>query len=216
MKITLCGPAASGKGTIARQFAMEVGIGYVDLGLLFRFGAFALKTGEVVSINQLSGLVRSGVMSYLWEMGTAKVVLHNKDVTSLLFGQEIAQATSVLASDASAQDELTTVSNLILEGFDDVICDGRNAGTTVLPNADYKFYVTARLEERARRRHLDILHRGSTDSYEDVLQGIRERDERDMKREAHPLVMPEGAAILETDIRSLEESVLFIRRTIGR
>jgi cytidylate kinase len=216
MRITICGPAASGKGTIARRFAMEVGIGYVDLGLLFRFGAFALKTEEIVSINQLSSFVQSRAMVYLWKAGVATIHLHNKDVTSLLLGQEIAQATSMLASDASAQDELTAVSNLVLEGFEDVICDGRNAGTTVLPNADYKFYVTAHLEERARRRHLDTLHQGGTDSYEEVLRSIKERDDRDSKREAHPLVIPEGATILETDTRSVEESVLFMREAIGR
>jgi cytidylate kinase len=97
-----------------------------------------------------------------------------------------------------------------------VVCDGRNAGTTVLPDADFKFYVTARLEERARRRHLDILRRGGTDSYEEVLESIKERDGRDSKREAHPLVIPEGATIFETDTRSVEESVLFMRKVIGR
>lgn len=216
MKITICGPAASGKGTIARRLATEIGIDYVDLGLLFRFGAFAIKSGEVTSIEQLADLVRSRSLVYSWGKGVTTITLHNSDITLSLLSQEIAQATSVLAADANAQRELTVISNLVLEDFKDVICDGRNAGTTILSDANYKLYVTAHLEERARRRHSDILARGDVASYEEVLRNIEERDERDCKRKAHPLVIPKGAIMLETDTLSVKESVLFIREMIGK
>ena len=216
MKITICGPAASGKGTIARRFAAEAKIGYVDLGLLFRFGAFALETGAVTSLGQLLDLVRSGEAMYSWQNDTASIVLRGVDVKSSLLTQKVAQATSVLSSDASNQSELTAIVNLVLEKFGDVICDGRNAGITVLPNADYKFFVTARLEERARRRHLDVLRLGGTDSYEEVLRSIEKRDKRDAERAAHPLIIPAGATILETDTLSVEDSILFMWQIIRK
>ncbi len=216
MKIAICGPAASGKGTISRKFAMEAGIGYVDLGLIFRFGAFALTTGEITSIDQLSNLVRSSEAIYSWNKGSAVIVLRNVDVTALVLSQEVAQATSVLASDASAQRELTVAANLVVESFDDVVCDGRNAGITILQDADYKFFITASLEERARRRHLDVLRRGGIASYEEVLRSVKERDKRDSERAAHPLIIPAGAIVLETDTRSVEESILFIWETIEK
>lgn len=216
MKIAICGPAASGKGTIARKLAIEAGIGYVDLGLLFRFGAFALETGEITSIDQLPNLVRSGTVIYSWRAGAATIVLRNADITTLLLSQEVAQATSILASDASAQRELTVVANLVLESFGDVVCDGRSAGITILPNADYKFFVTASIKERARRRHLDVLRLGGATSYEEVLQSIKERDKRDSERATHPLIIPAGAIVLETDTRSIEESILFMWEIIRK
>lgn len=216
MKVAICGPAASGKGTIARKFAMEAGIGYVDLGLIFRLGAFALKTSGIASIDQLSNLIRSKAAIYVWSEGAVVIFLRNIDVTALLQSQEISQATSVLASDIVAQRELTVAANIVVESFGDVVCDGRNAGITILQDADYKFFVTASLEERARRRHLDVLRRGGTAFYEEVLRSIVERDKRDLERATHPLIIPAGATVLETDTRSVEESILFIWETIRK
>ncbi len=214
MKIAICGPAASGKGTIARRFAAEAKIGYVDLGLLFRLGAFVLETGEITSPKQFSELVLSGTVIYSWMAGAATLLLRNTDITTFLLSQEIAQATSVLASDADAQSELTMAANLVLNGFGDVICDGRNAGTTILPNADHKFFAVASLEERSRRRYLDILRGGGTSSYEEVLLNIEERDRRDSERAIHPLIIPAGAIILETETLSVEESILLMWKKI--
>ena len=200
----------------SRDVAAEAKIGYVDLGLLFRFGAFALETGAVKSPGQLIDLVQSGEAIYSWLNDTASVVLRGVDVTPSLLTQKVAQATSALSSDASAQSELTALTNLVLEKFGDLVCDGRNAGISILPNADYKFFVTARLEERARRRHLDILRLEGTDSYEEVLRSIVERDKRDAERAAHPLVIPAGATVLKTDTLSVEDSILLMWQVIRK
>lgn len=210
MKIAISGPAASGKGTIARRFAVDAGIGYVDLGLLFRLGAFALCARKISRLEELLELVKSRVVVYVWTEGTATVFWQGEDITLRLLGEEVAYNTSVLASDHTQQEILTEIANLVLESFEDVVCDGRNAGTTILSNADYKFFVTARLEERARRRHLDILMHGGSASYDDILREIKERDKRDEDRVVHPLIIPEGAVILETNTRSVEESIRFM------
>ena len=98
----------------------------------------------------------------------------------------------------------------------DVVCDGRNAGTTILPDADYKFFVTASLTERARRRHLDLLRRGEDAPYAAVLSQIQERDRRDTERTSNPLIVPKGAVVLETDNQSIEDSVRFILDVVSR
>ena len=153
---------------------------------------------------------------YAWQSGTASVLLYDVNITPSLLTQKVAQATSILSSDASTQNELTALANLVLEKFGDLVCDGRNAGITILPNADYKFFVTASLEERARRRHLDVLRLGGTESHEEVLRSIEERDKRDAERAAHPLVIPAGATMLETDTLSVEDSILLMWQVIGK
>lgn len=216
MKIAICGPAASGKGTIARKLATETGVGYVDLGLIFRLGAFALETKRAENLVELLQLVRSGSVVYIWTEGRTLINWQKEDITNLLLSHEIAHKTSVLSALPSAQAELTDIANAVLARFTEVVCDGRNAGTTILSDADYKFFVTASLEERARRRHLDFLRLGESASYEKVLRGVRERDQRDAERSSNPFVVPNGAILLETDTRSVEESVRFILEVVGR
>jgi cytidylate kinase len=214
MKIAISGPAASGKGTIARRLATEATLGYVDLGLVFRLGAFALKTRRVNDLVDLLRLVQDGRVAYIWTGNKAMIIWGGEDITNLLLTQEVAHKTSVLASDELQQEKLTKIANHILAAFEDVVCDGRNAGTTILPDADYKFFVTASLEERARRRYLDLLRLGENVSYEDVLGQVRERDRRDAERSSNPLIVPSGAIVLETDARSVDESVRFILEVI--
>jgi len=216
MKIAICGPAASGKGTIARKLAVEASIGYVDLGLIFRLGAFAIEVTRVANLAELLDFVRNGTVVYRWFEDKASIIWSEEDITNLLLTQSIAHQTSVLAADEMCQRELTEIANLVLAQFEDVVCDGRNAGTSILPNADYKFFVTASLEERARRRHSDFLRLGESASYEEVLEQVRERDRRDTERSSNPLIVPVEAIVLETDARSVEESVRFILETIRR
>ena len=216
MKIAICGPAASGKGTIARRVAIEARIVHVDLGLIFRCGAFAIKTKRVISLNELFELFQGGTVDYVWAEDKARIRWSRKDVTPLLLTQEIAQYTYVLASVETQQAELTKIANVVLATMKDVVCDGRNAGMTILPDADYKFFVTASLTERARRRHLDLLRRGEDAPYAAVLSQIQERDRRDTERTSNPLIVPKGAVVLETDNQSIEDSVRFILDVVSR
>jgi cytidylate kinase len=168
----------------------------------------------VNDLTELLRLVQNGTVTYAWNEGRAMIAWQEEDITNFLLTEEVAHKTSILASDESRQEELTKIANLILATFEDVVCDGRNAGTTILPDADYKFFVTASLEERARRRHLDILRLGKVISYVEVLNQIQERDRRDAERSNNPLVIPNEAIVLETDKRSVEESVRFILEVI--
>jgi cytidylate kinase len=210
MKVAISGPAASGKGTIARSFAVEAKIGYVDLGLIFRLGAFALGLKRIDHLADLLGLITNRHIVYVWTEGSAKIFWRGEDITNQLLSQDIARQTSALASDSHQQERLIAIANFVLEGFDEVVCDGRNAGTVILSDADYKFFITARLEERARRRYLDIIKRDEDVTYEDVLREIRYRDKQDIERNTNPLVVPKGATIIETDNQTVEQSVSLI------
>lgn len=216
MKIAISGPAAAGKGTIARKVAAEINIGYVDLGLIFRLGAFALQRRKVASLDELFKLIKNKSVIYTWFKKQAKITWQGRDITNLLLDQEVARQTSILSSNEKQQEGLTRIANFILTFFSDVICDGRNAGITILPDADFKFFITASLQERARRRHFDLQRLGKKTSYAEVLSQIEERDHRDQKRLSNPLVIPSGATVVETDKRSVEDSVRYILEVIGK
>lgn len=214
MKITINGPAAAGKGTIARAFAQDTGIQYVDLGLVFRVGAFALITKRIKYLTDLTNLIQDGIVSYTWEEGKAKVYWAKEDITILLLQQSIAEYTSQLSADLENNLVLTTLANHFLATHHDVICDGRNAGTSILGTADYKFHATAATQTRALRRLHDIIQHGENSSFAEVLNDIIIRDQRDKEREINPLVIPQGAIILQTDSLSLQQSVQLMRKTI--
>lgn len=215
MKITINGLAGAGKGTIAKKFAQESKIQYVDIGLIFRLGAYATSK-KGLCLSDLSDLIKRNEISYIWTGEKALVYWGNKDITSFLLVQEITKETSVLSAITDSHNTLTAIANNILQLMGDVICDGRNAGTTILPFADYKFYATASVEVRAKRRLLQIIEQGLSDTYENVLKEIIERDRRDQERAIHPIVIPEHAIILHTDILSIQEAVAIIWNAIRK
>ncbi len=207
MNITICGPAASGKGTIARLLAKRINIIYVDIGLIFRFGAHVLHTKLADSGEDLLSIIKTGEARYCWNGENPSIVLHGVDITSQLLSQEVAKITSMLASDSSMQTYLIAAANCTLDGLSDVVCDGRNAGISILSDAAHKFFLTASLEERARRRYADVQRQGSISTYQEVFSNIAERDDRDAKRSINPTAIPSGALVIETDVLGLEGSL---------
>lgn len=216
MQITLNGPACAGKGTIARALAQATGIHYIDLGLVFRLSAYALYTGTCTNITDVQLLFSSQRIQYVWDGRQAAILLDGQDVTAALYAPEIAQATAQLSSVPANLQVLTQLANTLLEGRRDVICDGRSAGTIILPYADFKFYITADEQVRATRRYADLLQQNFHPSHEQVLYDIRERDRLDSQRAYDPLAVPEGAYTIDTGCLTVEESVQTIRRIIGR
>ena len=196
--VTLCGLAGSGKGTIARMFANRYGWKYVDIGLIFRAIAYTSDTFRE--------------FSYLWEQGRARIVYHgwagDKDITQDLQSEEIAQKAARMA--ANSLDQMIEIAERILAGKDNLICDGRNAGTTIFPNAKYKFYATASAEVRAKRRQKDLQALGYQAEYQDVLRDIKKRDRIDSERIRGKAEKPKDAIELDTERLSVEKSVELI------
>jgi cytidylate kinase len=186
MIIALDGPAASGKGTLGRRLAEHFAFAHLDTGLLYRAVARVLLDREMA----------------LTDRDAATQVAQTLDVTHLddprLRGAAMGEAASVISAYQPVRDALLAFQRQFAAQEPGAVLDGRDIGTVVCPHADVKLFITAAPEERARRRHLELLNRGETTEYETILQDIRRRDERDMNRSTAPLKPAADALTLDT------------------
>jgi CMP/dCMP kinase len=186
MIIAIDGPAASGKGTLGKRLSEHFGFAHLDTGLLYRAVARVLRDREVA----------------LTDEEAAHDVALNLDVTHLddprLRGAEMGEAASVISGYKPVRDALLAFQRQFAEQPPGAVLDGRDIGTVVCPHADVKLFITAAPEERARRRHLELVKRGENTEYENILKDIRRRDERDMNRSTAPLKPAADAITLDT------------------
>jgi CMP/dCMP kinase len=186
MIIAIDGPAASGKGTLGKRLADHFGLAHLDTGLLYRAVARVLLDGGTA----------------LTDREAAALVAQQLDVTHLddprLRGAEMGEAASVISAYQPVRDALLAFQRQFGSQEPGAVLDGRDIGTVVRPDADVKLFITATPEERARRRHLELLKRGESTEYETILDDIRRRDERDMNRSTAPLKAAEDAVTLDT------------------
>lgn len=186
MIIAIDGPAASGKGTLGKRLSDHFGFAHLDTGLLYRAVARVLLDREVA----------------LTDRDAAATVAQELDVTHLdderLRGAQMGEAASVVSAYQPVRDALLAFQRQFAEQPPGAVLDGRDIGTVVCPHADVKLFITASAEERARRRHRELLRRGETTDYEMILNDIRRRDERDMTRSNAPLKAADDALTLDT------------------
>jgi len=186
MIIAIDGPAASGKGTLGKRLADHLGLPHLDTGLLYRAVARVLLDEGVA----------------LTDRDAAALVARQLDVTHLddprLRGAEMGEAASVISAYQPVRDALLAFQRGFGSRETGAVLDGRDIGTVVRPDADVKLFITATPEERARRRHLEVVGRGEQAKYETILDDIRRRDERDMNRSTAPLKAAEDAVTLDT------------------
>jgi cytidylate kinase len=186
MIIAIDGPAASGKGTLGKRLADHFGFAHLDTGLLYRAVARVL-------------LDRSIDLS---DSDAAAEAARNLDAAHLdesrLRGAPMGEAASVVSAYQPVRDALLAFQRQFSAQAPGAVLDGRDIGTVVCPQADVKLFITAAPEERARRRHLEVLRRGEQAEYETILQDIRRRDERDMNRSTAPLKPAADALTLDT------------------
>ena len=214
--IAIDGPSGAGKSTLAKQLAQALRFLYVDTGAIYRtvgLQAFRLgldPTDRDRVVDLLAGLdIR---LSY-GKDGLQHMSLNGEDVT-----KEIRK--NVISRYASAVSAIPEVRAFLLElqrrlaREHNVIMDGRDIGTVVLPHADVKIFLTASPEDRARRRHLELLERGEDVDYETVLTDMKERDRQDSNREAAPLKQAADAVLLDTTGNTLDESLAILMETV--
>jgi CMP/dCMP kinase len=187
--IAVDGPAASGKGTLARRLAAHYGLRHLDTGLLYRaVGLKAAETGQ--------------------DPAQVAEKLEFSDLTGpALRGDAAAQAGSRVAAIPEVRAALRDVQHRFAADPPGAVLDGRDIGTVVFPDAPVKFYIDARLEDRARRRHEELLGRGQESIYSRVLQDMRERDARDRGRTVAPLIPAEDALVIDSS--SLDPDAVF-------
>ncbi len=206
-QIAIDGPSGAGKSTIAKRVAAELAIDYIDTGAMYRaVGLKMLRLGIPMEENEtLFEMLRNTDVDF----SDGRVYLDGEDVSDVIRTQEVSKA----ASDCSA---FATVRRKLVELQQDmgkrksVIMDGRDIGTVVLKDAEYKFYLTATAEERAMRRFKELQAKGSTDTYEKVLEDVNKRDYNDTHREVDPLRQAEDAVLIDSTDMSIEEVVDFI------
>ncbi len=210
--IAIDGPAGAGKSTIAKALAKELNAMYLDTGAMYRaFGLYMLRRGAVKDARAVAESVNDVDITVQYIDGVQHIFLSGEDVSAAIREPEVSMAASDVSAVPEVRARLVALQQKIAEGHD-VIMDGRDIGTKVLPNATLKIFLTASAEERARRRCLELEEKGMPQPYADVLKEMLERDWQDTHRAASPLVAAEDAVRVDTSDLTLDQSVAEIKR----
>ncbi|MFO7291336.1 MAG: (d)CMP kinase [Bacillota bacterium] len=207
LTIAIDGPAGAGKSTVARRVAEEMGLLYVDTGAMYRAITWkALQSGIDLSDEQgVAGIARETEI----ELNPPEVRVDGIRVTEAIRSPEVTQHVSKVAKMAEVRRVLVEKQRRLARDGG-VVMDGRDIGTHVLPDADVKVFLTASLEERVRRRHLEMIRRGFSSDPDRLYQEIKQRDEMDENRSHSPLRPAADAVIMDTTGRSIDEVVSMI------
>jgi len=214
INIAIDGPAGAGKSTVAKAIAGKLGIIHLDTGAMYRAAALAAVRKGVSPLDEKAVVAMLPIdIDVQYKDGAQRVLLEGEDVTEVIREHSISQAASDISKIKQVRLMLVDIQRKIAEK-NDVVMDGRDIGTFVLPNADYKFYLTAAPEVRARRRLNQLKEMGQDGDYEEILKSILIRDENDSKREFAPLKKAEDAVLIDSTYMSVEEVVQTILSAI--
>ena len=206
--VAIDGPAGAGKSTIAKLVAKEKGYIYVDTGAMYRgLAIHFIKKG--IKAEDIKGIVeacKDAEVSIVYENDVQQIYLNGENVTAMLRTEEVGNMASKTSAIPAVREKLLELQRTLAREKD-VIMDGRDIGTNILPNADVKIYLTASVETRATRRHKELLEKGENCVYEEIAQDIKERDERDMNREIAPLKQAEDAILVDSSEMTIDEVV---------
>lgn len=213
--VAVDGPAGAGKSSIARRVAASLGYIYVDTGALYRaVGLYMLKNGiDPADAGAVCPALERVRVSLSFAGGEQRVILCGEDVTGELRSEQVSMAASRVSAMPPVRRFLFSLQQSIAEE-QNVVMDGRDIGTVVLPNAQVKIFLTAAPEERARRRYEELLKKGQQADYDEVLRDLRERDYSDTHREVAPLVPAPDAVVVDTTGNTLEQSVRQLTKVI--
>ena len=210
--IAIDGPAGAGKSSVAKAVAAELNAMYLDTGAMYRaFGLYMLRRGATNDRRAIVDAVDDVDITVEFIDGTQHIFLDGEDVTDAIREPEVSRAASDVSAVPEVRERMVALQRKIAEGHD-VIMDGRDIGTKVLPNATLKIFMTASAEVRAHRRCLELEQKGKPEPYEKVLREMKERDYQDSHRAASPLCAAGDAVSVDTTEMSFDETVAEIRR----
>ncbi len=211
MNVAIDGPAGAGKSTIARKVAETLDYVYVDTGAMYRAMAlYFLNEGIDASDAGAIGKACDDIeISIAYEEGQQKVLLNGEDVTGRIRDEKVGNMASVTSAYGCVREKLVALQRK-LAARENVIMDGRDIGTCVLPEAQVKIYLTASVEVRAKRRYQELEKKGETCRLDEIEQDIRKRDERDMNREISPLRQAEDAILVDSSDMTIDQVVACI------
>ena len=207
-KITIDGPAGTGKGTLARSLAEKLNVVNVDSGSLYRaFGLYAIRMGlEPTNIEKLEEALANVEIELKEVDGRLLPHLNNENVEGYIRNEEVARTTSKFASIKQVREYIAVRQRRLAKGRN-VIMEGRDIGSSVFPDAELKIFLNADANERANRRYKQLLEKGENITFEKALEMITTRDHADMTREVSPLVKTEDMIEIDTTNMSIEQVV---------
>ena len=215
--IAIDGPAGAGKSTIARKLAAELGYYYVDTGAIYRTVAYFL---DLLGISPKDV---DGVERYIDELtieieyddeGVQHMIMNGMDVSGDIRTQDISQKASLVSAHAVVRDVLLDMQRNVAKKHN-VIMDGRDIGTVVLPKADVKIFLTAAAEVRAKRRYDELIAKGQKADLPTILKEIKQRDDQDSNRPIAPLKQAKDAVLVDSSNLDIEGVVAAIRKIVG-
>ncbi len=204
--IAIDGPAGAGKSTIAKKVAKSLGFIYVDTGAMYRAMAlYMIKQGvDASDAEKISATCTSADITIRHENGEQVVYLNGENVNGLIRTEEVGNMASASSVNGDVRKKLVELQQKMAETTD-VVMDGRDIGTVVLPNADLKVYLTASSRVRAERRYKELIAKGTECSIDEIEKDIIDRDYRDMHRENSPLRQAEDAILLDSSDMTIDE-----------
>ncbi|WP_448919069.1 (d)CMP kinase [Eubacterium sp.] len=214
INVAIDGPAGAGKSTIAKAAAKELGFIYVDTGALYRAVAYnAVKTGVIDDEQKIIDMLDSTKVELKYVNGVQAVYLNGEDVSAFIRTPEISMGASKVSAIPQVRAFLLNLQRKIAS-TNNVIMDGRDIATVVLPNADVKIFLFASPECRAERRYKELIEKGESVSFDDVLKDVNQRDYQDSHREIAPLKPSDDSIMSDTSELTLQESIDLIVNTI--
>ncbi|WP_423203176.1 (d)CMP kinase [Mycobacterium kubicae] len=211
--VAIDGPAGTGKSSVSKSLARELGARYLDTGAMYRMVTLAvLRAGvdpaDSAAVEALASTVQ---MSVGYDPGGSSFYLAGEDVSSQIRGDDVTRAVSAVSAIPSVRTRLVDIQRALADGPDSVVVEGRDIGTVVLPDAPVKIFLTASPETRAKRRNDQNVAAGLTDDYDGVLADVRRRDHLDSTRAVSPLRPASDAVIVDTSDMTESEVVAHLR-----
>ena len=215
--IAIDGPAGAGKSTIARAVAAKLGYIYVDTGAMYRAMALHFIRRNIGAGDQaaIERAVQDADVSIRYEDGVQKVLLNGEDVSGLIRTEAVGNMASASSGYGAVREKLVALQKE-LASRENVVMDGRDIGTCVLPHADVKIYLTASSQVRAERRYKELLEKGQQADLQEIEADIIKRDYQDMHRENSPLKQAEDAVLVDSSDMTLDPVVARFLEIIGR
>ena len=216
VSVAIDGPAGAGKSTLARRLAAELGYIYVDTGAMYRaIGLYALRAGKDPKDNEaVNALLPEIELRFAFIDGEQHIYLKNEDVSTAIRTEQVGMAASAVGANPAVRAFLLELQREMAKK-QDVLMDGRDIGTVVLPDATVKIFLTATPEARAVRRWKEYRQKGTEVSYEKVLEDVKQRDDQDIHRAAAPLRQAADAVLLDTSEMDFEQSLADMKKIIA-